>query len=351
MSGVPAAREDILALRSYKAGAQVDDTIRLNANEAPSATAGSTLNRYPHVRPATLQVRLAALFGVAPENLLVTRGSSEAIDALTRAWCPAYRSSIITTPPTFDMYRVYADIQGVRLIDVPLDSRTFALDADALVGACEADTRLVFLCSPNNPTGTLIAEADIEQIVAELDGRAIVVLDEAYIEFADRASMAGRARDHDNLVVLRTLSKAHALAGARCGAAIASEAVIDVLSKVLPPYSFPTPVIETVIEALSDNRLRDSSASVAAIVAERERVAERLDGLNCVRQRWPSHSNFILTRFDDLPAVIEFLFDKRILIRDFGGAAELKNCARITIGSPQENDALLDALETYGSAN
>ena len=351
MSGIPAAREDILSLRSYKAGAQVDDTIRLNANEAPSSAAGSTLNRYPQVRPATLQDRLAELFGVPAENLLVTRGSSEAIDALTRAWCPAYRSSIITTPPTFDMYRVYADIQGVRLIDVPLDPRTFELDADVLLAACEPDTRLVFLCSPNNPTGTLVPEADIERIVSNLAGRAVVVLDEAYIEFADRASMAGRVNNHDNLVVLRTLSKAHALAGARCGAAIASEGVIDVLSKVLPPYSFPTPVIETVSGALTKDRLTQSAASVAAIVSERERVAERLDELDCIRQRWPSQSNFILARFDDLPAVLAFLFDKRILIRDFGDAAGLENCARITIGSASENDALLDALATFGSAS
>jgi len=347
MSGIPTAREDIVALRSYRPGAQVDGTIRLNANESAAAHNGSTLNRYPQVRPASLQARLAALFRVAPENLLVTRGSSEAIDALVRAWCPAYRSSVITTPPTFDMYRVYADIQGARTIEVPLDGDDFHLDVEALLGACTDDTRLVFLCSPNNPTGTVIPEDELVRVASALDGRCVVVVDEAYVEFAGRESLARRVTEFDNLVVLRTLSKAHALAGARCGVAIASETLIDILGKVLPPYSFPTPVIDTVIVALSEERLLRSREAVAEVVAERDRVRERLGSIGCVERTWPSRSNFLLVRFGDLPAVLEFLAVRRILIRDFGNVPGLANCARITIGSRAENDALLAALADF----
>lgn len=349
MNGIPAARDDILALRSYRAGAQVDNTIRLNANEAPSAHSGAALNRYPEVRPATLQTRLAELFRVPAQNLLVTRGSSEAIDILVRAWCRAYASSVITTPPTFDMYRVYADIQGVGMIDVPLSTDDFSVDTDAVIASCTAETRLVFLCSPNNPTGTLVPECDILRIADELDGRAVVVVDEAYIEFSDRESIATSAIERGNIVVLRTLSKAHALAGARCGAAIAAEPLIDVMSKVLPPYSFPTPVVETVIDALSGKRLRQSAAAVAAIVDERTRVRAALDSLACVSNTWPSHANFILARFADLRQTLACLLARGILIRDFGDAAALRNCARITIGSAAENEALLSALEALGS--
>ena len=290
MTGIPGARADILALRGYKAGAQVDDTIRLNANEAPvPRVADLALNRYPEVRPVTLQNKLSELFGMPVENLLVTRGSSEAIDVLIRAWCRAYSDSLITTPPTFEMYRVYANIQGVEMIDVPLDAAdNFALDADAVIARCETSTKLVFICTPNNPMGTLVPTEDILKIARGLRGKCVVVVDEAYIEFADRASIAPAVLEHDNLVVLRTLSKAHALAGARCGAAIACEEIIDVMARVLPPYSFPTPVIDSVMQALSAERIAQSETSLADVVAERERVAARLPELESIVDTWPS---------------------------------------------------------------
>jgi len=346
----PAARQDILDLKSYRPGAQVTDTIRLNANESPWSRPGDTLNRYPEVRPRALRNRLAELFGVPAANLIVTRGSSEAIDVLIRAWCRAYTDSLLTTPPTFEMYRVYANIQGVHLIDVPLDvQHNFALDAEAVIAKCTAATKLIFLCSPNNPTGTLIPEDDILEIVRRRSGQSVVVVDEAYVEFADRKSLATRVLDFDNLVVLRTLSKAHALAGARCGAAIACEPIIDVMSKVLAPYSFPTPVIDTVLDALTPDRLQASQAAVAAVTAERRRLSSSLSGIDCVTQVWPSQANFLLARFTNLGAIREYLLNSGILIRDFGDTHGLDNCARITIGARRENDALLAALQRYGS--
>jgi histidinol-phosphate aminotransferase len=350
MNGIPAARADVLGLRSYQAGVQVDNTIRLNANEAPSRDESPSLNRYPEVRPAALQARLADLFDVPAANLIVTRGSSEAIDVLMRAWCRAYSSSVITTPPTFDMYRVYAELQGASLIHAPLTADDFRLDVDGVLTNVAADTRLVFLCSPNNPTGTLVPAADILRIADGLADQAIVVVDEAYIEFAGRESIADAAIARNNVVVLRTLSKAHALAGARCGAAIAAEPLLDVMSKVLPPYSFPTPVVEAVIDALSPDRLRASRGAVAAIIRERTRVRTALDKLPCVSNTWPSDANFVLARFADLPGVLGYLRECGILIRAFGDTDRLQNCARITIGAAAENDALLGALDAFGRA-
>jgi histidinol-phosphate aminotransferase len=348
MNNVPAARADILALKSYKAGDQVPDTIRLNANEAPVSDDLPALNRYPEVHPRRLSERLSELFGIPPENLLVTRGSSEAIDVLTRAWCGAYEHSIATTPPTFDMYRVYADIQGVRVTGAPLNQdRDFALDVEALLDVCDATTRIVFLCSPNNPTGTVIPRKDILAITQALAGQSLVVVDEAYIEFSTQDSLADLVNAHNNLVVLRTLSKAHALAGARCGVAIACEPVIDVMCRVLPPYSFATPVIESVLAALSPARIARSRETVDTLISERERLDTALRNQSCIDRTWPSQANFLLARFHDLASVREYLFGKRILIRNFSDGIGLDNCARITVGTETENDALIDALQTF----
>jgi histidinol-phosphate aminotransferase len=352
VTAIPAARTEILSLRSYKAGDQVPDTVRLNANEAPVSADTPALNRYPDVHPVRLRERLATLLEVPSRNLLVTRGSSEAIDVLIRAWCRAYTNTILTTPPTFDMYRVYAEIQGVEITPVPLDDcRDYALDKDALLARCDATTSIVFICSPNNPTGSLVPRDDILDIVESLSGRTLVVVDEAYVEFSSADSLAAVVNEHNNLVVLRTLSKAHALAGARCGAAIACEDIIDVMSKVLPPYSFPSPVIESVMAALTDERVARASQAVAAIVAERGRLYERLQRQAAIEQVWPSEANFLFAKFRNLTALQQYLLKRRILIRDFSSQPGLDNCARITVGTPEENDALLDALEEYGETD
>jgi len=346
------ARDDILALRGYNAGEQQPDTIRLNANEAPQSHwfDGDTfaMNRYPEVHPVSLQNKMAALFGVPANNLLVTRGSSEAIDVLIRAYCRAYRDSLITSPPTFEMYRFYADVQGIEMIDVPLlRDNDFAFDTSAILAASRPDTKLVFICSPNNPTGNMVSTDDILRIVEDRRDKSIVVVDEAYIEFSGRDSLAPQVSNYENLVVLRTLSKAQALAGARCGAAIANEAIVDVMCRVLPPYSFPTPVIDCVLRALSGEQIETSRQFIADMVGERERLAERLGKLKIIETIWTSHANFLLARIDDLAGVQNHLHSKRILIRDFGDQPGLANCARITIGSREENAALLAALSAY----
>jgi len=347
MTLVP-AREEVEFLASYRPGAQVADTIRLNANEAPAAGQDRPMNRYPDVRPHAVGTALSTLFDVPVSNLLVTRGSSEAIDVLVRAWCRAYRDTVITTPPTFEMYRVYADIQGAVVDGIPLLDGTFEVDVDAVLAAATDKTKLIFVCSPNNPTGSVVDEQEILRIAEARAGRSIVVVDEAYIEFSDRDSMAKHVGKHDNLVVLRTLSKAHGLAGARCGVAIAAEPVIDIMGKVLPPYSFSTPAIETIVDALSPARLHLSAENVRRVISERNRLERELASFECVLRVFPSQANFLLTRLAKAPAVVEHLASERILVRDFGDAPGLANCVRITVGTAEENDALLEALGRFG---
>lgn len=346
-------RPEIRNLKPYVTARQESATVRLNANELPwssqAAEGVAGLNRYPAIRPVTLQTALARLYGVPAANLLVTRGSSEAIDLLIRAFCRAGRDSIAVTPPTFAMYRVYAHIQGAQAIEVPLAAEAdFRLDTGAVLSRCEPDTKLVFVCSPNNPTGNVVPQRDILELARARAGQSVIVVDEAYAEFNDEGSLTASLAEHDNLVVLRTLSKALGLAGARCGAVIAAPALVGWLNGMLAPYALATPVVDRVMQALSTENLNRAQRAVAEVVRERERMTAALAGLPSVVRVWPSRTNFLLARFRDLAAVMRALHGRRILIRDFPQEPALADCARITIGARDENDLLLTALESGG---
>lgn len=349
MSVVALARPEIRALDPYEAAAQVDDTIRLNANESPvTSEIGSfrrPLNRYPEVRPAALQKSLALRFGCDPSQLLVTRGSSEAIDLLIRTFCRAGVDSIATPAPSFSMYRHYATVQGAGVIEVPMSAeQDFALDVSALLSHCDNSTRLVFVCSPNNPTGTPLPRADLVRLLEERTDKSVVVVDEAYVEFGDEESVADMLEHYSNLVVLRTLSKALGFAGARCGAVIGSPEVIRMLNAVQAPYALATPVVECVEDALSDEELRKAEAMVAEIVRERERVMGRIAGYSFVDRIWPSDANFFLVRSEIANDVLKRCAEHKVLLRGFSG--ELANCLRISVGSRDDNDRLLAALDS-----
>lgn len=346
------ARPEISALHAYTAARQEPDTVRLNANEAPRPLgSGTALNRYPAIRPARLQERLAAHYGVPPDHLLVTRGSSEAVDLLIRAFCRAGRDSIVIAPPTFGMYRVYADIQGARTLSVPLAAeRDFAFDADAVLRSCTDDTKLIFVCSPNNPTGGTVPLDVIRAIAGARAGRSLVVVDEAYAEFTNEPSAVADVEHRENVVVLRTLSKALSLAGARCGAVIGAVEAISMLNAILAPYALSTPVVDSVLEALSPDNLREAAEAVAETVRERERVRAALAGSPDVLEVWPSEANFLLVRFRDTGAMRSTLAGARILVRELDGDAALEGCVRITVGTRRENDLLLGALARSGEA-
>ncbi len=346
------ARPEIRNLHAYQAADLHDDTIKLNANEAPSAVGtgiAEGLNRYPAIRPAKLTRKMAAYYGVAADNVLVTRGSSEGIDLLIRTFCSAGEDEVLLTPPAFDMYRIYACIQGARTNSVPLQAdRDFCVDTDMLLRACNERTKLIFLCSPNNPVGTVIPRQQILQILEARAAKSVVVVDEAYIEFSDTDSLAPLVSRYDNLVVLRTLSKALALAGARCGAVIASAGLIRLLDGVLAPFALSSPVIATAELALSDEQLAEAQKSVSKIVTERERMRVELGTCKAVRRVWPSLANFLFVRFRNLDEVSSCLQDAGIAIRTFANDPALRDCARITIASVADNDRLIRAMRRIG---
>jgi histidinol-phosphate aminotransferase len=342
------ARPELRGIRPYMPGAYEPGCIRLNANESPWRTPGDTsergLNVYPPPRPTVLQAKLAGYYGIEQRQILVTRGSSEAIDVLIRGFCAAGRDKILICPPTFDMYRLYATIQNAGIVRVPLIvDQDFALDVDGILKAIDATTKMVFICSPNNPTGQSMARADIERVCRETAGRALVVIDEAYHEFATGGHFLDLRNRYEHVVLLRTLSKFVSLAGVRCGLLVAAPELIEFAEVVLPPYTFPTPSIELVQQALSRDALRVSEERVAVIKRERSRLAAALRDVPQVVQVYSSDANFILVKARDGQAFRETARGAGILVRTFDDPL-LANCVRITVGRPADNDQLLQAV-------
>jgi histidinol-phosphate aminotransferase len=343
------ARPDIVALKAYEHAAWEPQFERLHANELPWRSyvdeSHAGLNRYPEPQPRLLVERLASLYGVATDSVLVGRGSDEAIDLLVRGFCRAGQDSIIICPPTFGMYSVAARIQGAAVVTVPLRADAdFALDEQAVLDRCSPDVKLVFLCSPNNPTGCALSEESIINLTRALEGRAVVVVDEAYIEFSGAQSLARRISDLPHLAILRTLSKAYALAGARCGTLIADPEVVSLLRKVIPPYAMAQLSVEAVLRVLEPSQLAVCRERILAIRSERDRLTAGFAKLPNVTRVWPSASNFILTEFDDAALALSRSRGAHLLIRDVRGYPGLGRCLRITVGSVEQNDRLLEAL-------
>ena len=343
------ARPEIVALKAYEHAVWEPALERLHANELPwrsfSDDSVAGLNRYPEPQPRALVERLASLYDVSPESVLVGRGSDEAIDLLVRGFCRAGQDSVVICPPTFGMYSVAARIQGAHVLTVPLRADAgFALDEQAVLDQCKRDVKVVFLCSPNNPTGNLLSGDSVLGLTRALAGRAVVVVDEAYIEFSDAQSLARRIPEFPHLAILRTLSKAYALAGARCGTLIADPEVIALLRKVIPPYAIPQLCMEAVLKALEPAQIAVSKTRLDVIRAERQRMLAALPSCSNVTRVWPSAANFMLAEFADAPLALARSRGARLLIRDVRGYPGLDRCLRITVGSPEQNNRLLDAL-------
>ena len=323
--------------------------IRLDANECPwpphGSDASAALNRYPAPQPEALRARLAALYGVDAARLWLGRGSDEAIDLLLRAFCRAGCDNVVAHAPTFGFYRIAAQLQGADYRALPLDADAgFALDAERLLALADADTKLVVVCSPNNPTGTLHHGEPLRRLAEGLAGRALLLVDEAYVEFAGVESAAALLDRYDNVAVLRTLSKAHALAGARIGALVAREPIVDLVARIAAPYPLPAPSADAALAALEPAALARTRERIAALCAERARVAQALQALPAVCRVWPSAGNFLLVRFADAAAAFGRALAAGILLRDVSAQPGLAQCLRITIGRREENDALLAAL-------
>ncbi|MFC4527433.1 histidinol-phosphate transaminase [Dyella halodurans] len=349
MSVLELARAEIRAMQPYSSARMEagGGKIMLNANEsawAPPGDHGLGCNRYPDPQPQALLEALASLYGVRSSQVLVGRGSDEAIDLLVRAFCRAGEDAIAIQPPTFGMYAVCARIQNAAVVEVPL-SPSFTLDVDALLAALTPAVKLVFVCTPNNPTGQLVAHDDVVRLAQALAGRALLVVDEAYNEFSDAISVAGLIDRHDNLAVLRTLSKAWALAGVRIGSLLANEEVIGLLRRIMPPYPLPLPCVDLALQALSEPGQAKAREHIQVVRQQRQRMAAALAALPGVRQVLPSHANFLAVRFDDAAAVYQRLLSAGIVVRDVRRYAQLGDALRITIGTPEENDGVLTALQ------
>ena len=362
MSGAGAVlslvREDLRGFAGYSSArsATVSGDVWLNANESPWANpgdAGDGCRRYPDPQPPALRAALAGLYGCAPEQLLVGRGSDEAIDLLVRALCVPGRDAVLATPPVFGMYAVCARLQGAPLVEVPLrdTAQGFVADLDAIGDAALArGAKLVFLCSPSNPAGSAIPPAGIAALAARLRGHALVVVDEAYGEFSDQPSATTLMAAHPNIAVLRTLSKAHALAAARIGCVIADAELIAVLRHCQAPYPVPAPCAALALAALQPAVLAQTAQRVATVRAERERLRAALSALPGARRVYASQGNFLLVRFADAQAAFEALLAAGVVVRDQRAAPQLGDALRISLGTPEQNDRVLQALAAAGRA-
>ncbi len=341
---------DFAGYKSARSEALCGD-VWLNANEsawANPADGQGRSRRYPDPQPPALRARLAQLYGVVPEHLLLGRGSDEAIDLLVRALCVSGQDAIVTTPPVFGMYAVCARLQGARMVEVPLvdGEAGFIADLDAVREAALAHgAKLVFLCSPSNPAGSAIPLDAIAALARALEGKALVVVDEAYGEFADGPSATTLLETHANVAVLRTLSKAHALAAARIGVVMGHAELVAVLQRCQAPYPVPTPCADLAFDGLSDAALAQTRERVALVRSERARLHAALERTAGVRRVYASQGNYLLARFDDAERAFRTLLAAGVVVRDQRAAPQLGDALRITVGSPVQNDRVLSALD------
>jgi histidinol-phosphate aminotransferase len=345
---VQRARPDILALQPYSHAAWEPSLTRLHANELPwrvdgDATAAG-LNRYPEPQPPALVQGIARLYGVDAAQVLVGRGSDEAIDLLLRVFCRAGVDNVIICPPTFGMYGVAARIQGAEVRAVPLRGDAgFSLDEAALLARVDENTKLVFVCSPNNPTANALPPEQLLRIAARLAPRALLVVDEAYVDFASVESLCARLKDVPNLAILKTLSKAHGLAGARVGALLAAPEIIQLARKVIPPYAITELTVEAVAPLLEPAAIAAVRTRVAALLKERARLATALAALPLIARVWPSDANFLLVDCNDCDEVLKRVRRAGLIIRDVRQPA-LPRSLRISVGTPEQNDRVLESL-------
>jgi len=346
---VDRARPDIQALAPYSHAAWEPTLTRMHANELPWRVAGDAsaagLNRYPEPQPPPLVNGLARLYDVAPNQVLVGRGSDEAIDLLMRVYCRAGVDNVIICPPTFGMYGVAARIQGAEVRAVPLKADAgFALDEAALLARVDDNTKLVFVCSPNNPTANVVQPDQLLRIARALAPRALLVVDEAYIDFAPVESLCRWLDEIPGLAILKTLSKAHGLAGARVGALIAAPEVIALARKVIPPYAITELTVETVSPLLEPAAIERMRARVAQLLQERARLAEGLARSPLITKVWPSDANFLLLDSSNPAEVLARVRSAGLIIRDVRQPA-LPNSLRISVGTPEQNNRVLESLK------
>lgn len=341
-------RDNIKTLKPYSSARDEfkgEARIFLDANEN---SLGSPLtqwyNRYPDPLQWEVKKKIAAIKATQAENILLGNGSDECIDLLIRAFCEPQLDNIIICPPTYGMYEVYANINNVTVKSIPL-TPAFQLDLEAMEEAVDAATKMIFLCSPNNPTGNSLDRADVEMILNNFDG--LVVVDEAYINFSRQRSFIGDLADYPNLVILQTFSKAWGLAALRLGMTIASPQIINILNKIKPPYNINQATQELALKAL-DN-LESVNTMIQELVSERTLLVKELKQLPLVQQVYPSDANFILVKVPDANGLYNYLVEQGIIVRNRSNVILCEGCLRITVGTESENRELIAQIKSYSA--
>jgi len=348
------ARKTVQALTPYLSARRIGGRgdVWLNANEAPDCSEyqldSSNLNRYPEFQPPQIINAYAAYAKLNPNQVLTTRGADESIEILIRTFCEAEVDSILICPPTYGMYAISAETCGVGIEQVALQTN-FDVDYEAVESAVLASNgrvKIVFLCAPNNPTGNMLDKQKLAKLLTATDGKALIVADEAYIEFCPELSQTDLIADHENLVITRTLSKAFALASIRCGFTLAQAPVIEMMGKVIAPYPVPGPIAQIAAQALSADGLETMRDRVVVLNNNRQVLANAINQLDCVTEVFQTTGNFLLVRFKDSAKVFQAFADDGIIMRDFATKPRLENCIRITIGNSDEMNRTLTTLNS-----
>lgn len=309
----------------------------LDANENPFE---NRYNRYPDPRQLELKGIISAIKGVPVENMFLGNGSDEAIDLCFRVFCTPGKDNAVAIAPSYGMYRVAADINDVEVREVQL-GEDFSLPVDSLLASCDENTKLMFICSPNNPSGNSFP---MEQMLALADAfNGVLVVDEAYIDFANQPSLLTMLPKYKNLIVLQTLSKAYGLAGLRLGLAFADAEIMSIFAKVKYPYNINLAGMERAKELLA----RDVNAEIELLKSERERVAAALEQMQCVEKVFPSDANFLLVKVSDARGLYDALIEEQVIVRDRSRIKGCEGTLRITIGKPEENDRMLAIVDKW----
>ena len=336
-------RPNIWDLKPYSSARDeykgAEATVFLDANENPY---NNPYNRYPDPLQRDLKEMLAPIKKVKPENIFLGNGSDEAIDLVYRAFCEPDVDNVVAIDPTYGMYKVCADVNNVDYRNVLLNA-DYQFSADDLLASADEKTKLIFLCSPNNPTGNDLLRSEIEKVLTTFDG--LVILDEAYNDFSDRPSFLSELDKYPNLIVLQTFSKAMGSAGIRLGMAFASTEIIDILNKIKYPYNVNELTQKQAIEVLQN--YSQVEAWVKTLIEERAYLEKVFAALPCTENIYPSDANFFLAKVSDAKAIYNYLVAKGIIVRNRSSIALCKDCLRVTVGTREENDQLIEALKQY----
>jgi len=317
--------------------------IFLDANEnSIGSISDELLNRYPDPHQLELKEKIAKINSINSENIFFGNGSDEAIDLLVRTFCEPKTDKIMLFPPTYGMYKVVANINDVGIVEIPL-TKDFQLNTEKIISEFDDNLKIIFICSPNNPTGNVFKRNDIENILNKFNG--IVVIDEAYIHFCKDKSFLNKINEFDNLVILQTFSKALGMANIRLGMAFANPQIISILNKIKYPYNVNGVTQNIALKSIEN--ITQSDEFIKTIINEKIKMVEQLSKLQIVENIFHSDANFLLVRFINSQTVFKYLLQNQIIVRDRSKEINCENCLRITIGKPKENEKLITALKKY----